>query len=700
VNTTPSPGSSRQFRHRARIAIEDIRLQGALEKATAKFRDGRTDALDALPGSEAMRDHFKRTRASTLAQLPDHLQTFEEVARENGSQVHRAAGPSQVSQIVIDIAQRHGVSLVTKTKSMTTEEIHLNQTLEEAGITPIETDLGEFIIQLANEPPFHILAPATHKTKEQVAELFTQAKGQEVKADDISELTAEARELLREKFLAAGMGITGGNIGIAETGSVVLVTNEGNGEMVTALPPVHVVVIGIEKITPTWDDAAVWLALLARSATGQPLSVYTTFISGPARQEDPDGPDELHIILLDNGRSDLLGTKYEEALQCIRCGACLNVCPVYREAGGHAYGSPYSGPIGAVISPLLYGLEEYEGLPQASSLCGACLDVCPARIDLPRMLLALRADEVDRRIMPWHERLAEGAAASVFGHERLMRLSTAALRLLQRPITRRGKLRLPDSLNLMPGRQLPPLAPKPFRDIWKDLDADSSMISFPPPRESTPVQSSQDELARQESPFLQRVPELAKSPAPWLSRRNYSNLSSQFETALTNAGGEVKRARDLEGALSFLGEILNQSRVQKALANHQVPFDTLDLHILWPGVSWSIAGGDADEFRSFGAQADIGISRAEAALAETGSVAVQSGLGLSRLTALLPPIHLVLVPSSCLTTDIFTWVSARDGVLPAALTLISGPSKTGDIEQTLTTGVHGPKRFIAILYDD
>jgi L-lactate dehydrogenase complex protein LldF len=426
-----------------------------------------------------MRDHFKRTRASTLAQLPDHLQTFEEVARENGSQVYRAAGPSQVSQIVIDIAQRHGVSLVTKTKSMATEEIHLNQTLEEAGITPIETDLGEFIIQLANEPPFHILAPATHKTKDQVAELFTQAKGQEVKADDISELTAEARELLREKFLVAGMGITGGNIGIAETGSIVLVTNEGNGEMVTALPPVHVVVIGIEKITPTWDDAAVWLALLARSATGQPLSVYTTFISGPARQEDPDGPSELHIILLDNGRSDLLGTKYEEALQCIRCGACLNVCPVYREAGGHAYGSPYSGPIGAVISPLLYGLEEYEGLPQASSLCGACLDVCPARIDLPRMLLALRADEVDRRIMPWHERLAEGAAASVFGHERLMQLSTAALRLLQRPITRRGKLRLPDRLNPMPDRQLPSLAHKPFRDIWKDLDTSQQPTSDP-----------------------------------------------------------------------------------------------------------------------------------------------------------------------------------------------------------------------------
>ncbi|MGB3715954.1 MAG: LutB/LldF family L-lactate oxidation iron-sulfur protein [Candidatus Promineifilaceae bacterium] len=473
------PGSVRQFRRRATVAIEDVRLQGALEGATGRFRDSRVDALAALPGAGEMRDHFKKIRSSTLANLAGHLESFERNAQAAGARVHWATDAGQACQIVTDIARQRGVVLATKSKSMLTEEIHLNQALQEAGVTPVETDLGEFIIQLAEEPPFHILAPAIHKTKAQVADLFSQETGQRIEADDIPRLTAEARRLLREKFLAAGMGITGGNIGIAESGSIVLVTNEGNGEMVTALPPVHVVVMGIEKIAPTWDDAAVWLALLARSATGQPLSIYTTMISGPARQEDADGPSELHIILVDNGRSDLVGSKYEEALQCIRCGACLNVCPVYREAGGHAYGSPYSGPIGAVVTPLLFGLEEYEGLPQASSLCGACLDVCPARIDLPRMLLELRADEVDRRIIPWYEQMAEVGAATIFRHERLFRLTTAVLRVLQRPFIRDGRLQLPGRINPTPGRQLPHLAEKPFREIWKDLGAERHQSPIP-----------------------------------------------------------------------------------------------------------------------------------------------------------------------------------------------------------------------------
>jgi L-lactate dehydrogenase complex protein LldF len=295
-------------------------------------------------------------------------------------------------------------------------------------------------------------------------------------------MTATARRLLREKFLASGLGITGANIGVAETGSIVLVTNEGNAEMVTSLPPVHVVVIGIEKIAPTWDDAASWLALLARSATGQPLSIYTTFISGPARPDDVDGPQEVHIVLLDNRRSTLAGTTYEEVLQCIRCGACLNVCPVYREAGGHAYGSPYSGPIGAVVSPLLFGRQEYSALPQASSLCGACLDVCPARIDLPRLLLELRADQAEAHIAPRSLRLIEGAAASILGHERLWRWSTGAARLFQRPFASEGQINLPGQLNPLGRRRPPALANRSFRDLWKDgkIDVDADDLTADP----------------------------------------------------------------------------------------------------------------------------------------------------------------------------------------------------------------------------
>ncbi|UCG25324.1 MAG: lactate utilization protein, partial [Chloroflexota bacterium] len=406
--------------------------------------------------------------SATLARLAEHLETFERNALAAGAQVHWACDGAEASQIVVDIAQRHGATLVTKSKSMATEEIGLNRALSAAGITPVETDLGEWIIQLAQEPPFHIIGPAIHKTRGQVAQLFSAETGQALPPDDIPRLTAEARRLLREKFLAAGVGVSGANIGVAETGSIVLVTNEGNAEMVTSLPPIHVVVMGIEKIASNWDDAAAWLALLARSATGQALSIYTTFITGPARPEDPDGPHEVHIVLVDNQRSSAIGTTYEEVLQCIRCGACLNVCPVYREAGGHAYGSPYSGPIGAVVSPLLFGREAYGALPQASSLCGACLDVCPVRIDLPRLLLELRADQAETHQAPLSLRLAEGAAASILGHERLLRWTTRAFRVFQRPFADKGQLNLPGRLNPLGQRRLPALASRSFRDLWKD----------------------------------------------------------------------------------------------------------------------------------------------------------------------------------------------------------------------------------------
>ncbi|MDX1613606.1 MAG: lactate utilization protein B [Candidatus Promineifilaceae bacterium] len=457
-----------EFRRRAEAALANERLQGALEGATGRFQDHRRQALAALPDADALRDHFKTMRAATLARLDEHLQTFERNASAVGARVHWARDGAEAGAIVSTIAAKRGVQLVAKTKSMATEEIRLNEALKAAGMTPVETDLGEWIIQLAEEPPFHIIAPAVHKTRAEVAELFSTEAGEPLPPDDIPRLTAAARRLLREKFLAAGLGITGANIGVAESGSIVLVTNEGNAEMVTSLPPVHVVVMGIEKIAPTWDDAAAWLALLARSATGQPLSIYTTVISGPARPEDPDGPEEVHIILLDNNRSQQLGTAYEEALQCIRCGACLNVCPVYKEAGGHAYGSPYSGPIGAVITPILFGLDAYAALPQASSLCGACLDVCPVRIDLPRMLLELRADEVEQRLLSWPERVAENAAAEVLKREWLLRWTSRLLRLLQRPFAREGHLRLPGSLSSAAGRPLPALAEKSFRQLWQE----------------------------------------------------------------------------------------------------------------------------------------------------------------------------------------------------------------------------------------
>lgn len=463
-----SGATMKQFRERATIAIEDVRVQEALDSATGRFSSAREEALAELPQAEALRDHLKAVRAATLAHLPRHLETFERNAQEAGAQVHWARDAAEACRIVTALAREHGVEVVAKSKSMTTEEIRLNDALEETGVRPVETDLGEWIVQLAQEPPYHIIAPAIHKTRDQVAALFEAQSGAPLPSDDIPQLTAEARRRLRQTFLQAGMGISGANIGVAESGSIILVTNEGNGRMVTSLPPVHVAVMGIEKIAPTWDDASAWLALLARSATGQPLSIYTTVVTGPARTEDIDGPREVHIVLLDNGRSRLLGTKYEEVLQCLRCGACLNVCPVYRRAGGHAYGSPYSGPIGAVISPLLFGLEAYGALPQASSLCGACLDVCPVRIDLPRMLLALRADEVSQGVTSAGQKWAEGAAAFVLDHEPLLKVLRRTGARLQEPLSRGDHIQLPQALNPAGRRKLPALAEKSFREIWEE----------------------------------------------------------------------------------------------------------------------------------------------------------------------------------------------------------------------------------------
>lgn len=468
-----------EFRRQAFIAIQDVRLQSALDGATGRFAQARLQALAALPDADEMRDRLKAVRAATLAQLGHHLGAFERNAVAAGATVHWARNGDEAAEIVVGIARKHGVSLAAKSKSMATEEIELNQALRNAGIQSVETDLGEWIIQLADEPPYHIIAPAIHKTRAQVADLLrAKADGSRLVpdrvADDIPALTAAARALLRETFLSAGMGISGANIGVAETGSIVLVTNEGNGRMVTSVPPLHVAILGIEKIAPTWDDAALWLSLLARSATGQSLSVYTSIVTGPARPDDVDGPREVHIVLVDNGRSRLLGGEYEEVLQCLRCGACLNVCPVYREAGGHAYGSPYSGPIGAVISPLLFGLDKYEALPQASSLCGACLDACPVRIDLPRMLLALRAEMVEQAIVPRREAFLERSVAFGFGHRRFFGAAAGLLRALQRPLVRRGQLALPERLNPARGRTLPALAPRSFREIWKTELADEN----------------------------------------------------------------------------------------------------------------------------------------------------------------------------------------------------------------------------------
>ena len=455
------------FRQRAGSALKDAFLQEALTIATTKFIDLRREAFEDFPEGEALRDHARAIKEATLQRLDHYLETLIANIERLGGHVHYAKTSEEARAIVVDIARRTGARMAVKSKSMATEEIHLNEALEHAGITPVETDLGEYIIQLAHERPSHIIAPAIHKTKGQVADLFGREFKRRVEADP-EVLTKIARDELREKFLQADLGITGANFAVADTGTVVLVTNEGNGRMVTSLPRVHVAVIGVEKVVPSLTDLMVFLAILAKSATGQKLSVYTTLVRGPRRAEELEGPDEFHLVLLDNGRIAQLGGPLREALSCLRCGACLNVCPVYQQIGGHAYGYTYPGPIGILLTAMLEGTRSVRDLAHASSLCGACADACPVRIDIPRMLIELRREVDEKKIAPWVERVAFTLLARLLTRPALYRLAASAGRVLQRPFVSEGTIsRLPFFLNdWTRTRDLPAVAARTFQERW------------------------------------------------------------------------------------------------------------------------------------------------------------------------------------------------------------------------------------------
>jgi L-lactate dehydrogenase complex protein LldF len=459
------------FRERAGQALRDTFLQEALGIATTKFIGMRREAFAEFPDGDALRDRARAIKEATLQRLDHYLELLIDNVERRGGHVHYARTAEEARAVVLDIARRTGARLAVKSKSMATEEIHLNDALAAAGVTPIETDLGEYIIQLAHERPSHIIAPAIHKTKGQVAELFTRELGREA-APDPEVLTRIARAELRQKFLDADLGITGANFGVAETGTVVLVTNEGNGRMVTSLPRVHVAVMGVEKVIPSMTDLAVFLAILAKSATGQKLSVYTSLVDGPRRGGELEGPEEFHLVLLDNGRLQQLAGPLREALACLRCGACLNVCPVYRQIGGHAYGYTYPGPIGILLTAMLNGPAAVKDLAHASSLCGACAEVCPVRIDIPRMLIELRKEVDERRIAPWSERVVFGGLGRLLRRPALYRAAVRLGRLLQRPFVRRGVIR---RVPLVFGdwtrtRDLPPVAARTFQERWGDLE--------------------------------------------------------------------------------------------------------------------------------------------------------------------------------------------------------------------------------------
>src|SRR6266516_79692 len=465
------PILSTPLRERAAQALGDRFLHEALDIATTRFIALRRDAFGDFPEGEALRDRARAIKEATLQRLDAHLETLVANIERLGGHVHFATTAEEAREIVLDIARRTGARMAVKSKSMATEEIHLNDALQAIGVTPVETDLGEYIIQLAHERPSHIIAPAIHKTKGQVAELFSRELNRPGLPADPEVLTKIAREELREKFLTADLGITGANFAVADTGTVVLVTNEGNGRIVTSLPRVHVAVMGVEKVIPSMTDLAVFLAILAKSATGQKLSVYTTLVQGPRRPGELEGPDECHLVLLDNGRIAQIAGPLRESLYCLRCGACLNVCPVYRQIGGHAYGYTYPGPIGILLTAMLNGPASVRDLSHASSLCGACADACPVRIDIPRMLIELRREVDERGIAPWPERVVFKALARLLQSPRLYRLAARIGRAAQRPFVSDGRIRALPSFfgEWTKTRDLPSIAARTFQERWRDL---------------------------------------------------------------------------------------------------------------------------------------------------------------------------------------------------------------------------------------
>lgn len=489
---------------RAELALNDEFLRKAVKFTTERLRNGKKSATEEHGNWEEWRERGRQIRLHTIAHLDYYLNEFVNNARANGVHIHFADTAADAVQITLDIAKHVNARSVVKSKSMVSEELHLNTALETIDVEAIETDLGEYIIQLADETPSHIVIPAIHKNRHQIADLLSKEAGYQLPPDTTA-LAGFVRKKLREKFLEADIGMTGCNFAIAETGSMVLFENEGNARMVTTVPKTQITLMGMERIIPSWEDLEVMATLLPRSATGQKLTMYMSGITGPRRTEDGDGPEEMHIIIVDNGRSLQLGDpEFQELLNCIRCGACLNACPVYRHIGGHAYGGTYSGPIGAVLTPSLKSnVAEWDDIANASSLCGACYEACPVKIPLHDMLVYLRRRKVEAGHGSKIEGIGMQGFASVMGSSGrfggVMRLGKLGQKLVLRDgviRTKLGPLKAWNKYRVTPG-----LANHSFRDRWDQLEKEFTNQAPPMTAE---LQARLEAIAKQQQQSVKK----------------------------------------------------------------------------------------------------------------------------------------------------------------------------------------------------
>ena len=612
------------FRHLVREAIQNDNLQVALDRNAEKKKRTRSEVNESLPNIAQLRQKAKQIRQDTLENLDRHLDQFTRTIEANGFILHRARTAQEARQIVLDLVKSQDAELVVKSKTMVSEEIHLNRTLEDAGFEVVETDLGEYIVQLRGEPPSHIVAPAIHLRREDVGETFQEKLGMPY-TDDVEVLNKAARDSLRAKFLSAQVGISGVNFGVAETGSICIVTNEGNGRMVTTVPRMHIALMGMERLVPTLSDLEIMLRLLPRFATGQKLTSYISLIQGPRTSAEPDGPLERHLVLIDNGRMNLRRSPLEEALLCIRCGSCLDHCPVYREIGGYSYESVYPGPIGSVISPGLFGLEQHGHLAKASTLCGACQDACPVDIDLPNLLLRVRGDYVEQVPQPQVSKWGIRAYTWIMGQP--------------------GRLQLAHKLASWGTRLLPKV------NGW------GSWL-----------------------------------PAPlsaWTHTRNYPTFDPVPLRKRFNSINQTIYKSYAKNVLNSEPSHENVATVKQELSKENVEFVDIAL-------TRASAIDYQDQIQVLG-EVEIGITGAIAGFADTGTLVLPSGVGQPQLASLLPLIHLAILPADKIYHSMSDWLD--DGGVEIirnsqSVALISGPSRTADIEMTLSLGVHGPGRVV------
>jgi len=703
------------FHERIHNSLADPNLQEALDQNAERRLKARETAYMSLPEPwEMMRKRAHTVRAEMVANLDFYLDQFVTRAQSNGMTIHHATDANEANKIILAIANKNRAKLIAKSKSMVSEEIGVNHALQSEGLRVIETDLGEYIVQLRGERPAHIITPAVHLRRQEIGKTFQEKLGFPY-TEDIPTLTSAARKVLRQVFLDADIGLSGVNFGVADTGTMCIITNEGNGRLVTSLPPIHIALMGIERLVPTLDDLALMLYLLPRSATGQKITVYTNLIHGPVNphnETNVGGPRERHLILIDNGRTRLRSSSLTEALYCIRCGACLNACPVFQEIGGHAYvnksgiSSTYPGPIGSVISPGLFGGSEYGYLARASSLCGACKEACPVDIDLPKLLLRIRAGQTPDK-SPTASSSSDSSAIPGFLFWGLKFFTWLAVESRRYAFFQKlasvfggltsGWMRLPDFTGWGYSKDFPSPPKETFRARWKKtLEGRQKSLS------ETNLETKNDTLLKpgqEVLPVIQGDPE--QNDRSSLNKLGKEQLLDRFKQELSALDGNFIHCKSSDLAGKVI-KILRERGIQSILTweENYLPRDIIPA-LLSEGlkVQSNLEAIDGEKV-SKKQIPQAGLTGARAAIAETGTLVLPEGDGRSPLASLLPDIHLAVIDIHDLYPNLSSILQLEEVTHSPSTILISGPSRTADIEMTLTIGVHGPKEIYVFCVDD